>query len=177
MTVKQSVSRNIRREWYPICLSWHPWFRCFLVILREISKLAKEYWTFNPIPSECWFYKFCLFFHILFFNKFIYFIWRLITLQYCSGFAIHWHESSTGVHVFPILNPPPPPSPAHPSGSSQCTSPEHPVSCVKPGLEIHFTYENIYVSMHFCQVIPPSPSPTESKKLFYTSVSLLLSRI
>ena len=28
--------------------------------------------------------------------------------------------------------------------------------------------------MPFSQIIPPSPSPTESKSLFYTSVSLLL---
>ena len=44
---------------------------------------------------------------LYFFNKFIYFNWKLITLQYCSGFAIHWHESATSVHVFPILNPSP----------------------------------------------------------------------
>ena len=31
--------------------------------------------------------------------------------------------------------------------------------------------------MSFSQIIPPSPSPTESKILFYTSVSLLLSHI
>ena len=70
-----------------------------------------------------------------------------------------------------------PPSPYHPSESSQCTSPKHPVSCIKPRLMIHFLYDIIHVSMPFSQNIPPSPSPTESKRLFYTSVSPLLSCI
>ena len=89
-------------------------------------------------------------------------------------FAIHWHESAMGVHVFPILNPLSHPSPSHPSGSPQCTSPEHPVSCIEPELAIHFTCGNIHVSMLFSQIIPPSPSPIESKSLFFTSGSLLL---
>ena len=39
--------------------------------------------------------------------SFIYFNWRLITLQYCIGFAIHQHESATGIHMFRIPNTPP----------------------------------------------------------------------
>ena len=77
----------------------------------------------------------------------------------------------------PSWTPLPPPSLYHPSRSSQCTSPKHPVSCIKPGLAIHFLYEIIHVSMPFSQIIPPSPSPKESKRLVYTSVSLLLSCI
>ena len=104
-------------------------------------------------------------------------IFFFFTLQYCIGFAIHQHESATGVHVFLILNPLPPASPYYPSGSSQCTSPKYPVSCIKPGLAIRFIYDIVHVSLPFSQIIPPSPSPTESKRLFYTPVSLLLSRI
>ena len=71
----------------------------------------------------------------------------------------------------------PPPSPYHLSGSSQCTSPKHPISCIEPRLAIDFLHDSIHVSMPFSPIIPPSPSPTESKILFYTSVCLLLSRI
>ena len=69
----------------------------------------------------------------------------------------------------------PPPSPYHPYGSSQCTSPKHPVSCIEPGLVTRFIHDIIHVSMPFSQ-ISPSPSPTESIRLIYTSASLLLPR-
>ena len=78
---------------------------------------------------------------------------------------------------FPSWTPLLPRSPSHPSGPSECSSPEHPVSCIKPGLVIHFTYDILHISVPFSHIIPPSPSPTESKRLFYTPVSLLLSRI
>ena len=99
------------------------------------------------------------------------------TLQYCMGFAIHWHESATSVHEFPILRPLPPPTPYHLSGSSLCTSPKHPVSYIKHRLALRILHDSLHVSMPFSQIIPPSASPTESKSPFYTSVSLLLSRI
>ena len=81
------------------------------------------------------------------------------------------------VHVFPILNPPP----TSLSITSLWVLPVHQpgAPCIMhqtwTGDSFHiwyFTYFNAILP-----IIPPSPSPTESKRLFNTSVSLLLSCI
>ena len=111
---------------------------------------------------------FYLFFYFIFFNLILF-----LNLKHCISFAKHQNESATGIHVLPILNPPP--SPHHSSRSSQCTSPKHPVSCIEPGLATLFIHDITHVSMPFSQIFPPSASPTESIRQFYTSVPLLLS--
>ena len=124
--------------------------------------------------------------------KFTFFLWVKLSIFFFFFFKFYFiFKLYNIVLVLPYIemNPPqaythspswtllPPPSPYHPSGSSQCTSCKHPVSCIKPGLATRFIYDIIHISMPFSQIISPSPSPTESKRLFYTSVSLLLSRI
>ena len=104
------------------------------------------------------------------FFKLIYFNWRLITSQYCGGFGHTLTWISHGCTYVPHPEPP-------------CLLPHHPiplahqpwaaVSCIKLGLVIYFIYDSIHVSMLFSQIISPSPSPTESKSLFFTSVPLL----
>ena len=89
-------------------------------------------------------------------------------------FAIHGHESAMDLHVLPILNTPPTSFPIPSLWAFPVHQARALVSCVQPGLEICFTLYNIYVLMLFSRNIPPSPSPTESESLFYTSVSLFL---
>ena len=89
-------------------------------------------------------------------------------------FAIHWRESAMDLHVFPIPIPPPTSLPTPSLWVFPVHQPWAPVSCIQPTLAICFTLDSILVSMLFSQNIPPSPSPTESKRLFCTSVSLFL---
>ena len=117
------------------------------------------------------------------FFRFIRFFWWLVFYRRRISFFLLYNI----VLVLPYIdmNPPrvymcspsctplPPPSPSLWVISVH----QHPVSCIEPGQAIHFTYDNIHVSMPFSQTIPPSPSPIESRRLFYTSVSLLLSHI
>ena len=78
------------------------------------------------------------------------------------------------VHIYPpILNPTSCLSP-HPIPLGCPRAPTLGTSCIKLALVIYFTYDNIHVSMLFSQIIPPLPSPTESKSLFFTTVSILL---
>ena len=73
----------------------------------------------------------------------------------------------------PSWTPLPPPSLYYPSESSQCTIPKLPVSCIEPGLVIHFLYDIIHVLMPFSQIIPPSNRV--QKTVVYIFVSFAVS--
>ena len=181
ITVQWSQWAKGNRDFhYELILDKHPW-RCLVPVIPEFQnkdKCLKWFLTLAGVffweesilvcKGPGWLFPTFLSFFLFFFS----FI-NLFTLQYIIGFTIHWHESAMGVHVFPIPNALPTSLPI----PSLWVIPEHPVSCIEPGLAIHFTCNNLHVSIPFSHIILPSPSPRESKRLFYTSVSLLLSHI
>ena len=63
----------------------------------------------------------------------------------------------------PSWKPLPPPSPPHPSGSSQCTSPEHPVSCIEPDWQF-ISHMLLYMfQSRFPKSSHPHPLPQSPK--------------
>ena len=120
------------------------------------------YFTKQSLSRESTLHVFCLF---------------VCYFKYCVGFAIHQHASATGVHVFPILNPLPISLPIPSLWVIPVHQPQ--ASCI-----LHRTWigDSFHIWYYTCfnAILPnhpPTPSPTESKRLFYTSVSLLLSCI
>ena len=141
------------------CCSLHNWLYLTIDFHREL-----ETNNLLVIPSS---------FEIELFKKIIY----LFILLYNIVLVLPYFDlNPPWVYMCsPSWTPFPPLSPSHPSGSSQCTSPEHPVSCTEPGLAIRFTYDNLHVSMPFSHIIPPSPSSRVQKTVQHICVSLAVS--
>ena len=134
---------------------WTHLHHFFLMILR-LSQGSQDMTTMQEEASG-WFSRWHSF--LLPINLFFFFF--NFTLFYST--ILYWflpYINMNPPRVYtcsPSWTPLPPPSPYHLSGSSQCTSPKHPVSCIEPGLAIHFKYDIIHVSMPFSQIIPLSP--------------------
>ena len=114
------------------------------------SQTSTRCYLWSSFTSLLIFTWWILFFFLLYF-----------ILQYCIGFGIHWHESATGVHELPTMNPPPT---SHRTSSLWIIPVHQPqASCIEQRLVIHFLHDSIHVSMPFSQIIPYSPSPQSPK--------------
>ena len=94
---------------------------------------------------------FCFGFHNVFFSVFFFFFF--FTLHYCIGFAIHQHASATVYTCSPSWTLLPPASPYHPSGSSQCTSPNF----LYPALNLDWRFVS-YMILYMFQCHSPKSS-------------------
>ena len=113
-------------------------------------------------------YLFFIYFNQLSLLLIYYFFYFTILYWYCHTLTSICHGCTCVPH-------PEPPSLLPPSAPAPST-----VSCIEPRLAIRFTCDNLHVSMphmfQFSHIIPPSPSPTESKKtVLYICVSFAVS--
>ena len=137
---------------------------CFLTCIQISQEAGQVVWYFHLSQNLLFLFLNFYFYFILLYNT-------VLVLPYIDMNPPRVHMSSES--WTPIL----PPIPYHLSGSSLCTSPNHPVSCIEHRPAIRFLHDSMHVSMPFSPILPPSHSPTESKSPLYTSVSILLSHI
>jgi len=152
---------------------------CFVYILLRWCLWNVKSWItlLPPLILGPWIRKNLFFGLAVLFKIFIYINWRLITVFWWVLPYIDMNQP--WVYMCPpSWTPLPPPSLSHPSGLSQCPGFECPVSCIKLGLLIYFTYGNINVSVLFSQIIPPLPSQNRvQKSVLYICVSFAVSCI
>ena len=143
-------------HYFPIYLPWSDGTRChYLSIL---------------VLFVCLF-LFCFIFFLFF--PFIFISWRLTTLQYCSGFC---HTLTWISHGFTCIPHPDPPShlPLYPISLGLPSAPGPRACLMNPAWAGDLFHPRKYTCFY---AVLSSPSPTESKSLFCTSVSLFLSHI
>ena len=166
-------SKGLSRVFSNTTIQKHQFFSSALFIVQLShpymttgKTIALTRWTFfGKVMSLLFiFLLFVLFLFIFYLFIYFYFI-LFLNLKHCISFAKHQNEYATGIHVLPILNPPPSSLPFHPSGWSQCTSPKHPVSCIEPGLATRFIHDITHVSMPFSQMQTSSATMKNSVEI------------
>ena len=139
---------------------WGMWDRSSPAPLALEVKAKSFFFSFKI----CLFYWFCFFF----FN-FLFLLYFM--LQYCVGFAIHWHESTTGVHAIPNMNPPPTSLTNIPLGHPHAPAP----SMLYPASDIDWWFDSYMIVYMFQCHSPKSSHPLPlplSPKACYTHLCL-----
>ena len=134
-----------------------------------LFKVVRKYWLYSQYNIQLNFFSF--YYYYFFFFLFFFLLYNIVLVCHTSECIRHGctrvphpeAPSHLSPHTIPL---------GHPSAPSPSFL--YPVS----NLDWRFiSYMILYMFWCHYLKLSPIPSPTESKRLFYTSVSLLLSRI